>query len=87
MKSICPIRERIHLMAEHQAAEKLRQWQRNFGDEASRNSPTRVHHVPPTSSAPWIVLKKGARVERVPKYNPKATNHKAEGNPVIQYSL
>ena len=83
---LCP-RERIHLMAEHQAAEKLRQWQRNLGAENPGNSPTRVHHVPPISSAPWIVLKNGARVERLPKYNPKATNHKVEGKPAIQYSL
>ena len=82
---LCP-RERIHLMAEHQAAEKLRQWQRNFGGENPGNSP-RVHHVPPIGSAPWIVLKKGARVERLPKYNPKATNHKVEGKPATQYSL
>ena len=79
----CP-RDRIQLLAEHQAAEKLRQWQqRQSGLQTGGETPGKAAHI---SSGPWIVLKKGARVERVPKFSAKATNDKVEGNPVIRYS-
>ena len=71
----CP-RSRIQLLAEHEAAEKLREQQQRQLAPSQHTG----------SSGPWILLRKGAIVERLPQYSPKATSYKVEGKPVIRYS-
>ena len=57
-----------HRSAEHKAAEKLRQRQKTFG---------KIGNLPKMdlpaiiSNGPWIVLKKGAKVERLPAFSPR----------------
>ena len=81
---LCP-RSRIQLLAEHKAAEKLReQQQRHFAPSHHISRDTVSHHI--STTGPWILLTNGASVERVPKYSPKVTSYKVEGKPVIRYS-
>ena len=79
------LRARINLLEEHRAAEDLRERQR-WQVRRENQGTFQGGDVTSKRIGSWKILKKGARIERLQKYNPTAAYHESDGHSVIRYN-